>query len=72
MKDNLTPAGAESLKGKLEKYWRGLSSASAVRFWIEPQGTEAHRVFCVRSSLIYGLPGPLLTEPSTSNTTEAL
>jgi hypothetical protein len=68
--NNLTPAGAESLKKKLEGYWQNLSSAGAVNFWIEPQGTEQHRVWGVRSSLVGGLPGPLLTPASTSNTTE--
>jgi hypothetical protein len=46
--NNFTQAGAEALKRKLEKYWRNLSSAGAVNFWIEPQGTEDHRVFCIR------------------------
>jgi hypothetical protein len=36
MKDNLTPAGAESLKGKLERHWQTLSSAAPVNFWVEP------------------------------------
>jgi hypothetical protein len=72
MKDNLTPAGAESLKGKLERHWQTLSSAAPVNFWIEPQGIEAHRVWGVRSSLRGGLPGPLLTPASTSNTAKVL
>jgi hypothetical protein len=71
MKDNsFTQAGAESLRQKLEKHWQSLSSAGAVRFRIEPQGADKHTVWCVRSSLVNGLPGPLLTKPSTSNTVE--
>jgi hypothetical protein len=69
-RDNLSQAGAENLKRKLEKHWRNLSSAGAVRFRIEPQGTEQHTVWGVRSSLIKGLPGPLVTSSSTSNTAE--
>jgi hypothetical protein len=72
MKDNLTQAGAESLRRKLEGYWRSLSSAAAFNFWIVPQGAEMHTVWCVRSSLVRGLPGPLLTQASTSNTTQML
>jgi hypothetical protein len=57
MKDTLTPAGAENLKRKLEGYWRNLSSAAAVNFWVEPKGTEQHTVWCVRSSLVRGCRG---------------
>jgi hypothetical protein len=70
--NNLSQVGADKLKRKLEGYWRNLSSAAAVNFWIESQGTEQHPVWCVRSSLRNGLPGPLLTSASTSNTTGVL
>ena len=68
--NNLTPSGAEALKLKLEGYWQSLSSAGAVSFRIEPQGVGDKSVWGVRSSLINGLPGPLLTPASTSNTVE--
>jgi hypothetical protein len=69
MKDNLNQAGAETLRRKLERYWRNLSSAAPVSFWIEPQskGTEQHTIWCVRSTLRNGLPGPLLTRPSSAD-----
>jgi hypothetical protein len=59
--DYLAQVGAGVLRQKLERHWRNLSSAAAVNFWIEPHGTEQHTVWCVRSSLVRGLPGPLLT-----------
>jgi hypothetical protein len=73
--DNLGQLGAETLKRNLEAYWNGLSSASAVSFWIERHGGEHQapdkRAFwCVRSTLVRGRPGPLLTQASTSITTK--
>lgn len=61
-----TRRGAVALANRLQDYWHS-RGAHQVQFWVwrapvAAQGDrEAHRLYCIRSNLINGLPPPCPT-----------